>query len=345
MKLNTIMENRVCEWCGSDKTFINRGYPEWRVVDNKPWCLRCYRHIFTTKVGRKRNSINIPMKKRICQKCGKNNTNPVIKKGKKYQNWKNVKGECWCDRCYQLYIQYYKKLKELGRSVINYKGKTIYLNQDPKNGCCGLCSIKIGDFYVNSRGIKRVLNKTDMHHIKYHNEDPLKDTIEVCPQCHGKLRGKKKKIYKSRKKVTRVALNPVIGRTCLTCNLTKTYVDKRYKERWYKYNDGYICQNCYNRFITNPKFRSIHNKRNILFKGIRVRLSENPRKGKCKLCNKRIGDVYINSHKELAMIKITVLHHLKYHKEDVLKDTIELCQSCHGVITWKERKLILISIV
>jgi hypothetical protein len=29
-------------------------------------------------------------------------------------------------------------------------------------------------------------SRTHRHHYSYHDEDPLKDTIEVCPKCHGK---------------------------------------------------------------------------------------------------------------------------------------------------------------
>ena len=25
-----------------------------------------------------------------------------------------------------------------------------------------------------------------MHHIKYHDDDPLKDTVELCVSCHNK---------------------------------------------------------------------------------------------------------------------------------------------------------------
>lgn len=44
-----------------------------------------------------------------------------------------------------------------------------------------------------------------------------------------------------------------------------------------------------------------------------------PRKGICSKCGAVKG----------IDCKITHMHHLEYHPEDPLKDTIELCSSCH----------------
>ncbi len=56
-------------------------------------------------------------------------------------------------------------------------------------------------------------------------------------------------------------------------------------------------------------------KQRILFKKKRVLLNFKPRTGKCSLCG--------------ATDKLTHIHHIKYHDKDPLKDTIEICFSCH----------------
>jgi len=61
-------------------------------------------------------------------------------------------------------------------------------------------------------------------------------------------------------------------------------------------------------------------KNRILFLDQRIFLSENPRKGLCKSCYRSI---------EKKEIKQTQIHHFEYHKDNLLKDTIELCVRCH----------------
>ena len=52
-----------------------------------------------------------------------------------------------------------------------FKNKSINLKENPRTGICSWCG-RIG--------------KTDIHHIQYHDNDPLKDTIELCAVCHRK---------------------------------------------------------------------------------------------------------------------------------------------------------------
>jgi len=59
---------------------------------------------------------------------------------------------------------------------LNYKGKQIYLKENPRTGICSSCGKGVGE------GIK----KTSIHHIQYHDDNPLKDTIELCSGCHRK---------------------------------------------------------------------------------------------------------------------------------------------------------------
>lgn len=54
---------------------------------------------------------------------------------------------------------------------ILFKAKRILLDKNPRLGICSMCGQK---------------GRTEMHHIKYHVKDPLRDTIEVCARCHRK---------------------------------------------------------------------------------------------------------------------------------------------------------------
>lgn len=60
-------------------------------------------------------------------------------------------------------------------SVFIYKRKTIDTGKAIKTGICSQCG---------KAGI------THLHHNNYHDEDPLKDTQELCSSCHGKWHAK-----------------------------------------------------------------------------------------------------------------------------------------------------------
>ena len=101
---------------------------------------------------------------------------------------------------------------------------------------------------------------------------------------------------------------------------------------WYKYKEGFLCSNCHSKLISNKnrnpetvkKWNTINNKkwhpRRLLFKGKSITLKENPRQGICQQCKRVIGNG----------IKRTNIHHIEYHDNNPLKDTIELCPSCHN---------------
>ena len=55
--------------------------------------------------------------------------------------------------------------------TIIYRGRVIRFDYNVKTGICAKCGSKKG---------------THLHHIVYHDDDPLKDTLELCPSCHGK---------------------------------------------------------------------------------------------------------------------------------------------------------------
>jgi hypothetical protein len=52
---------------------------------------------------------------------------------------------------------------------ISFLGRIVYVGINPRKGVCELCGKK---------GV------TDMHHMEYQEDDPLKDTIELCDSCH-----------------------------------------------------------------------------------------------------------------------------------------------------------------
>ena len=127
-------------------------------------------------------------------------------------------------------------------------------------------------------------------------------------------------------------------RKCSVCNAVTTYVDPRGYEVWYIDKDvGLLCKRCYDkrRYELN-KERILeynrgyqeahkeehrkHNRRRVSFKGRQIHVESCPRLGQCPECGRRVG---------VDAIKITNRHHDEYHNDDVLKDTRELCVSCH----------------
>jgi len=54
------------------------------------------------------------------------------------------------------------------------------LGLNPRTGVCSECG--------------RTNCKTDIHHIQYHDYDPLRDTIELCVGCHNKTHPKSRKV-------------------------------------------------------------------------------------------------------------------------------------------------------
>ena len=116
---------------------------------------------------------------------------------------------------------------------------------------------------------------------------------------------------------------------CLNCGSDKTYIDKRGYNLWYHYKDGYLCSRCYNRLINNPTNNPKYHPRRLVYKDKRLFMKENPRTGICSICHMKVGEEYINCFGKIAIMKQTQMHHIQYHDDEPLKDTIELCVSCH----------------
>jgi hypothetical protein len=108
------------------------------------------------------------------------------------------------------------------------------------------------------------------------------------------------------------------GRICADCGRNDA-------DHWYNHGDWY-CKTCNDKRFINPGL--------LYFKNRQVRLKESVRKGQCQKCGKKIGDSYIDCEGLKAAVKLTHIHHREYHDEDPLKDTIELCVSCHIKESW-----------
>lgn len=115
-------------------------------------------------------------------------------------------------------------------------------------------------------------------------------------------------------------------RVCAVCDSLNTYVRKNGYEVWHLHDGYYLCNQCFNKYVRVQQ----HNL--VLFKSKFIKLNKNPRKGKCLICYKKIGDMYLNCRGKLTRIKQTAMHHIKYHKSDPLKHTIESCASCHRLV-------------
>jgi hypothetical protein len=120
--------------------------------------------------------------------------------------------------------------------------------------------------------------------------------------------------------------------------------------KWTKYNDGYLCARCANKLFYPPRKTKeaikkyndrnnpIYNHRHLSFKGKSIFLKENPRKGVCSWCGRKNGEYFLNANLKPS-ITLTHMHHIEYHDDDPLKDTLELCASCHSKETQRMKKL------
>lgn len=130
-------------------------------------------------------------------------------------------------------------------------------------------------------------------------------------------------------------------RICAGCNAITSYKDKRGIEVWHWHDGHRLCESCFNIYVRNPvyheKWNHITNTRQLLFKNKRILLKENPRKGVCQLCGKKNGEKYTNYKGKDAIVS-THIHHIRYDDIDPLKDTMELCNSCHLKETNRNRK-------
>lgn len=131
-------------------------------------------------------------------------------------------------------------------------------------------------------------------------------------------------------------------RVCFNCNKSKTYIQEGKYERWYKHEGHWVCFKCWYKLVYFPKMGRTNYKkyypqrlksqsnRKLLFRDKVIILPIKIKTGQCEWCKKKIGELFINSRGKEATIKNTNIHHVEYHEDDPLKDTVELCVSCHS---------------
>ena len=111
-----------------------------------------------------------------------------------------------------------------------------------------------------------------------------------------------------------------INRVCYSCGINTSFDGKT--EHWYRNHPTslYLCKKCFHNYVYNPIVNPINRNKTICFKGRDIVLKQPPRKHICSWCDKQ---------------GTTVIHHIQYHEEDPLEDTVEICVSCHIKEHWK----------
>lgn len=123
---------------------------------------------------------------KICAKCGSDKTGYGGDGG---DDWRNINGEKWCTICWKKYIYnpVYNRTKRNRipyKQSILFKDKQVHLNKDIRAGQCMRCGLKVGDEYIDYYGKTTVIQRTNMNHITYDENNPLLDTVEMCVGCH-----------------------------------------------------------------------------------------------------------------------------------------------------------------
>lgn len=109
--------------------------------------------------------------KRICSECNATET---------YSNWRlDGKGGWLCKKCYMK-----NYMKGYNITLFNYKHKPVKTQIIPRVGVCNFCRAIVGEINVQ---IDKLCKRTSVAHMSYHDDNPLKDTIELCVSCHRKF--------------------------------------------------------------------------------------------------------------------------------------------------------------
>lgn len=132
----------------------------------------------------------------------------------------------------------------MGKSVI-FKGKSIRYDYELHKKVCIICGKKPSDEYINYKGEKGIIELTHLHHIEYHEDDPLKDAIEICVSCHHRksIIEAINKYYKTipLEELRKILVKILQDEYCIRCN-TLMYRKLRYPISNY---DGYLCHDCF----------------------------------------------------------------------------------------------------
>src|SRR5215212_776326 len=117
------------------------------------------------------------------------------------------------------------------------------------------------------------------------------------------------------------------NRVCSGCGANKTYINKNGYLDWFKDGKGgYWCKKCRSKYIDNPKWDAVYSSRRFCFKGQYLRAEKEPKNGVCNFCRSIVGQISAQTGR---FCYHTDRAHMSYHDDNPLKDTIELCDSCH----------------
>lgn len=173
-------------------------------------------------------NISIPIsdynKSTTCFLCGSNKTTIQIRRNRGTPVWHNYENNKICNRCYDKLISKLnpekKKIRNKKNSIyrLSFLGLHLFLSFELPKDICELCN-KTKDEVLIHR-----------HHYFYCRIMPWACTIPICNICHAKITNTGTIKVKS------------TTRTCLICNKTDYY-----KKIPNKYENGYICQKCYDK--------------------------------------------------------------------------------------------------
>ena len=130
-----------------------------------------------------------------CTICG--STTTYLRNGK-WEEWYHWEGKLMCSKCYakrnaKRYRQNNpEKVKTADRRkqerILYFKGREIRLKYPPRRGICSKCGRSV---------VKGEIKKTNIHHEKYDENNPLAHTIELCVSCHVQVHKKLRQIGKA----------------------------------------------------------------------------------------------------------------------------------------------------
>jgi hypothetical protein len=135
--------------------------------------------------------------KRFCYACGSDKT--YVRKSGLFDWFVNIDANgkeigVICSNCRQrMFQRTARKAMERIRKAkeLYFKTKAVRITYTPRIGVCNWCRAVI-PFDTKS---------THMHHEAYHDDDPVKDAIELCVSCHRKetIRLKQMQILRDKK--------------------------------------------------------------------------------------------------------------------------------------------------
>jgi hypothetical protein len=172
---------------------------------------------------------------RHCSICGSDKTY-VDPKGRERWSINHNTGIILCIKCASKEYrethkeQRHKSIHKYNDRLVNFKGRQILVDSCPRTGQCSKCGRKVG-----IDGIK----KTHIHHNEYHEDDVLKDTLELCVACHGE----------EHDRIRKLPGGDWYNRKCSICDSNKTYVNPNGYACWLTDKDTglTICKRCSDR--------------------------------------------------------------------------------------------------